>query len=210
MQPTDMEQIYQKLDPDQIPWDSEQPPKLLIDLVESGTVKPCKTVDLGCGTGQYSIYLTEQGFDVTGIDISTTAVRYAQENAAKKDVECTFISADLTEDTPCDAGSFDFAFDYELLHHIFPDRRSAYVQNVNRLLKPGGKYLSVCFSEVSSQFGGTGKYRETPIGTLLYFSSEDEIRSLVEPYFNIHELKTVEVVGKFAPHQAVYAWMEKK
>jgi len=106
--------------------------------------------------------------------------------------------------------TFDFAYDWELLHHIFPEKRKKYIENVHRILNPGGKYLSVCFSEKDPQFGGSGKYRETPLGTILYFSSEDELRGLFDPYFNVRESKTIEISGKFAPHLANYAFMERK
>ena len=102
------------------------------------------------------------------------------------------------------------AYDWELLHHTYPEKRKKYVENVYRILNPRGNYLSVCFSEKDPQFGGSGKYRETPLGTILYFSSENESRDLFEPYFNIKELKTIKISGKFAPHLANYAFMEKK
>ena len=94
-------------------------------------------------------------------------------------------------------GTFDFAYDWEFLHHIFPEDRETYIRNVHKILNPGATYFSVCFSEEDPQFGGTGKYRKTRIGTTLYFSSESEIRELVSPYFTIRELKTIEVGGKF-------------
>lgn len=50
---------------------------------------------------------------------------------------------------------------------------------------PFAKYLSVCFSEVDECFGSRGKYRKTPLGTTLYFSSEEEIKELMTPYFDI-------------------------
>jgi hypothetical protein len=81
---------------------------------------------------------------------------------------------------------------------------------VHKTLNLGGKYLSVCFSEKDPQFGGSGKYRETRLGTLLYFSSADELRELFEPYFNIKELKTIEVTAKFVNHLVNYAFMEMK
>jgi len=68
----------------------------------------------------------------------------------------------------------------------------------------------VCFSEKDPEFGGSGKYRETRLGTLLYFSSEDELRDLFKPYFNIKELKTIEVTAKSAYHLACYAFIERK
>jgi len=210
MKRTEIDKIYRNMHPAEIPWNIETPPKALIELVESGKVKTCKTIDLGCGTGNYAIYLANIGFDVTGVDISPTAIKIAKENAKKKGVKINFLVADVLGDLDEVKETFDFAYDWELLHHIFPEKRKKYVENVYRILNARGKYLSVCFSEKDPQFGGLGKYRKTPLGTILYFSSEDELRDLFDPYFNIKELKTIEISGKFAPHLANDVFMEKK
>ncbi len=206
----ELDRIYKNIPLREIPWNIETPPDALVELVDCGKVKPCKTVDLGCGAGNYAIYLATRGFDVTGIDISPTAIKIAKENAKKKKVKVNFLVADVLGDMKEVTGTFDFAYDWEMLHHIFPDKREKYIKNVHRILNPGGRYLSVCFSEKDPEFGGLGKYRETTLGTLLYFSSEDELRKLLEPYFNIIELKTIEVKAKFAFHIANYAFMERK
>jgi SAM-dependent methyltransferase len=199
----DIDSIYRNLPLDKIPWNSETPPDALVELVQKGTVGPCRTIDLGCGAGNYAIYLAGLGFDVTGVDSSPTAIRIAGENAEKRGVRCRFIVADLLGDLHEVSGTFDFAYDWELLHHIFPEDREAYIMNVYKILNPQAPYFSVCFSEKDPQFGGSGKYRRTPVGTTLYFSSESELRELVSPYFTISELKTIEVSGRYGPHQAV-------
>jgi hypothetical protein len=125
-------------------------------------------------------------------------------------VQCRFIIADLLGDMHEVPETFDFAFDWEVLHHIFPMDREKYAGNVAGLLNKGGLYLSVCFSESDPQFGGTGKYRSTRVGTTLYFSSESELRDLFSPHFSIRDLKTIEVSGKYGPHQAVYALSERR
>jgi len=205
-----MDRIYRNTPLEEIPWNIETPPNALVELVKSGKVKPCKTIDLGCGTGNYAIYLASIGFEVTGIDISPTAIKIAKENAKKKGVKCNFLATDVLGNLDEVKETFDFAYDWELLHHIFPEQRKKYVENVCRILNPKGKYLSVCFSEKDPQFGGSGKYRQTQLGTILYFSSEDELRNLFKPYFNIKELKTIRIRGKPAPHLANYAFMERK
>jgi len=206
----EMDRIYRNTPLEEIPWNIETPPNALVELVENGKVKPCKTIDLGCGTGNYAIYLASIGFDVTGIDISPTAIKIAKENAKKKGVKCNFLVTDVLGNLDEVKETFDFAYDWELLHHIFPEQRKKYIENVYRILNPKGKYLSVCFSEKDPQFGGSGKYRQTQLGTILYFSSEDELRDLFEPYFNIKELKTIGIRGKPTPHLANYAFMERK
>lgn len=204
MKYADVDRIYQMLSLENIPWNSESPPEELVDLVNDGTVRPCKAVDLGCGAGNYAIYLAGLGFTVTGIDSSPTAIRIAGEHAKKQGARCRFVVADLLGDLYEVTDTFDFAYDWEFLHHIFPEDRDVYIRNVHKITRPGAMYFSVCFAESDPQFGGTGKYRSTRIGTTLYFSSESEIRDLVSPYFTIRELKTVDITSKFGPHRAVY------
>jgi cyclopropane fatty-acyl-phospholipid synthase-like methyltransferase len=206
----DMDDIYRKIPPDKIPWNMEEPPEALVELLERGKVRPYKTVDFGCGTGNYAVYLAGMGFDVTGVDISPAAIRMAEETATKKGVNCRFIAADVSGDLSELEETFDFAYDWELLHHLFPEQRKKYIENVHTKLNEKGCYLSVCFSEEDPHFGGSGKYRETPIGTVLYFSTEDELKTLFEPYFHIDELSTVRISGKGDPHPAIRAFMRKK
>jgi SAM-dependent methyltransferase len=205
MKTGDIDGIYRRMSLDKIPWNNETPPEVLVELVGSGRIRPCRAIDLGCGAGNYAIWLAGQRFDVTGVDSSPTAIGIAREKAAKLGVSCRFVIADLLGDLHEVEGRFDFGYDWELLHHIMPEDRATYARNVHALLNPGATYLSVCFSEEDPQFGGKGKFRKTPIGTLLYFSSESEIRELFLPYFIINELRTVEVMGKFGPHRAIYA-----
>lgn len=208
MQYADIDRIYRDIPLDKIPRNSESPPDALVTLVMSGKIRQCKTVDLGCGAGNYARYLAGRGFEVTGIDSSPTAIQIAQANARKQGAACRFIVADLLGDMHEVTDTFDFAYDWEVLHHIFPEDRETYVKNVRKILNPGATYLSVCFSETDPQFGGKGKFRKTPVGTTLYFSSEPELRDLFSSHFAIRELKTIEVGGKYGSHYAVYTLMK--
>ena len=53
----EMEKIYSETPPTEIPWNIESPPKTLVESLESGQIQPCKAIDLGCGAGNYAIYL---------------------------------------------------------------------------------------------------------------------------------------------------------
>lgn len=208
MKPVDMDKIYREKLLAEIPWNFEEPPPSLVEIVESGKVKPCKAIEFGCGTGNYAIYFASNGFEVTAIDIAPTAIEAAKKSAKEKDIDVIFLVADVLGDLEL-SQDYEFAYDWEVLHHIFPENRKKYVKNMFNLLKPGGKYLSVCFSEQDPCFGGKDKFRTTPLGTVLYFSSEEELKELFEQYFNIIELKTIEIRGKPVTHQAVYAFMER-
>ena len=154
MKYVDMDEIYKRIPQQEIPWNMEEPPEALVELVDSGKVKPCKTIDFGCGVGNYAIYLAGRGFDVTGVDISSRAIKIAQEKTKEKSVSCQFVAANLLGDLKEVTETFDFAYDWELLHHIFPEQREKYIENVCSKLKNKGRYYSVCFSVDSPQFGG--------------------------------------------------------
>ena len=170
-----MDQIYTTMSLEKIPWNMPLPPDILVNLVEKNRIEPCKIIDLGCGAGNYVLYLATKGFDATGLDISESAIKIANESALSKGVQCNFIVGNVIEFNFETLELFDCAYDWEVLHHVFPEDREKYASNVAKLLKPNGQYMSVCFSEDSPQFGGKGKYRKTPINTELYFSSEAEM-----------------------------------
>jgi cyclopropane fatty-acyl-phospholipid synthase-like methyltransferase len=205
-----MEDIYKNIPPGLIPWNRVSTPELLLKFLESGRIQPCKTLEIGCGMGNHAIYLSRQGFDVTGIDVSPTAIGYAVENAKKAEAACKFILADfltISKEMDC---NYRFVYDWEVLHHVFPENRKDYVRKVAEALAPDGNYFSVCFNEQDPNFGGAGKFRSTPIGTRLYFSSIAELKELYDPYFRILELKTVEIEGKQLNHVACQAILRKK
>jgi len=143
------------------------------------------------------------------VDSSRSAIQIARENAIKRNVKCDFLVMDVLENFEKILGAFDFVYDWLLLHHIFPEKRRLYCENLIKILNPEGMYLSVCFSEEDRHFGVSGKYRETSLGTTLYFSSEKELRDLFAPFFQIEELKTIEIAGKSGPHFSIYAFMTK-
>ena len=206
-----MDTIYREFTLDEIPWNVQTPPDVLTNLVESGWVLPCDAVDLGCGAGNYAVWLASKGFRMTGLDLSASAIALATDLARQKDVACRFTTRDMTGIVEGFDNAFDFAYDWEVLHHVFPEDRERYVMNVYRMLRSGGRYFSLCFSEEEPPgFGGVGKYRKTPLDTTLYFSSEQELQALFEPLFLIEQLCTIDVAGKKGPHKAVRALMSKK
>jgi SAM-dependent methyltransferase len=81
---------------------SGKPNAALVDVVHD--LAPGRALDLGCGEGGDSIWLAEQGWEVTGIDISATAVARARAEAARRGVgeKITWVAGDLSTWTPSD------------------------------------------------------------------------------------------------------------
>ena len=74
-----MDRIYGETPPADIPWNIESPPKALVELIDSGQIRPCQAIDIEVGAGNYAIYLGSVGFDVLGVDISPSAIAGRQE-----------------------------------------------------------------------------------------------------------------------------------
>ena len=90
-----MNQIYSNAPLEKIPWNIQNPPNLLVEVVESGKVNPCRAVDVGCGAGNYALWLASRGFQVTGIDVSEKAIEIARDQAQQRGVDCDFLVGDL-------------------------------------------------------------------------------------------------------------------
>jgi cyclopropane fatty-acyl-phospholipid synthase-like methyltransferase len=130
----------------------------LVELVESGRLPPGRAIDLGCGVGKEAIYLASQGFEVTGVDFSPTALKRARRNARKAGVQATFVQDDLTN-LQFVSGEFDLLVDIGALYDLDPADRDLYVQNVVPLTHPNTRYFLMGFEnklppeEVKRRFG---------------------------------------------------------
>lgn len=126
-----------------MPWETG-PREELVELVESGRLRPGRAVDLGCGTGANAMFLAERGFDVTGVDFAPTALAKARAAANGAGVVVRFVEADLT-DLRVPLGTFDVLVDYSTLDELAPSARDRYVSGVVPLARPGAQFLLWCF-----------------------------------------------------------------
>lgn len=116
----------------------------LVDLVKSGRISPCRTIDLGCGTASNVIFLAQNGFKVTGIYYAVSAIRLGQERAKEAGVTVNFIQDDLTNLQHTN-GTYDLLVDYGTLDDLISQDRDLYLQNVLPLSHPGSLFLLYCF-----------------------------------------------------------------
>lgn len=121
------------------PWDMGAQEELVL-LVESGYIEPCRTIDLGCGTGENAIYLAQKGFDVTGVDYAKAAIEKAWVRAKDSGKQMNFIVDNLTKLRHV-SGTFDFLLDYGMLDDLRFDQREPYLHNMLPLTHLGSRYL---------------------------------------------------------------------
>lgn len=190
----EFEDIYSK--PNQAPWSYEAIPPELQQVAESDLIPPCgKILEIGCGEGHNAIFFAKKGFDVTAIDASKNAIRFAQQNATKKRVAVDFRNEGYDQIQGYD-DQFDFIYDWRFLHEITDEQeRARYIEAVHNLLKERRKYLSVAFSG-DSDFMGTGEVRKSPVGIEIYFAKLAQFREFIKKRFNILDSKLITVPQK--------------
>jgi cyclopropane fatty-acyl-phospholipid synthase-like methyltransferase len=130
-----------------VPWDGHPLATSLQELVEGeGALAPGAALDLGCGTGDTSIYLAKHGWQVTGVDFVAKAVGKASAKAEANKVAVNFARADVTRLSSEGVGSnFGLIVDNGCLHSMSAQDRDAYVREVSAVAAPDARLLLVEF-----------------------------------------------------------------
>ena len=138
---------------------------------------------LQCNAGQDTLSLARLGAAVTGVDISDTAIAFAQELSADSGIPATFIRSDIFDYLDTTGDRFDIVFtSYGAL--VWLSDLKAWGKGIARVLKPGGRVVVLDFHPMFStleegwkitydymggtqlNFGGVGDYVALSEGTL--------------------------------------------
>jgi demethylmenaquinone methyltransferase/2-methoxy-6-polyprenyl-1,4-benzoquinol methylase len=105
------------------------------------TIKPeTKVLDLCCGSGQTTQFLVQRSQQVTGLDASPLSIQRAQRNVP----QATYVEA-FAEDIPCPENTFDVVHTSAAMHEMEPEQLRQILQEVYRVLRPGGSFAMVDF-----------------------------------------------------------------
>lgn len=106
-----------------------------------------RTLDLGCGTGFWSVRLAQHGWQVTGIDIVPKAIRTARKRARGADVDAEFVEGSITALTKSDIGSgFNLFLDFGVVHGLTPEQVRAVSREVTAVATDDATLLMYAFS----------------------------------------------------------------
>jgi ubiquinone/menaquinone biosynthesis C-methylase UbiE len=87
----------------------------ILELI--GDIRGKRVLDVGCGTGFYSLWLSEKGAKVLGIDSSQEMIKIAKEKASKKELNAKFLIGNVT-DMKVEDGVFDVVLSTLVLMNV--------------------------------------------------------------------------------------------
>jgi cyclopropane fatty-acyl-phospholipid synthase-like methyltransferase len=158
------------------PWDIGRPQRDIMAALDS--LDPGgRAIDLGCGTGEHVLALAARGVEAWGIDSTEAAIESARHKARERGLEARFVVGDALDLQPL-RQRFELVVDCGLFHVIGDEERRRYVDEVRRVLVPGGVHLMLGFSTNPRDRGPRGY-------------SEDELRACFADGFVVRELRAV-------------------
>lgn len=146
-----------------------------------------KTIlEIGCGSGELSVWFALQGAQVIGIDVSDESILIAKRRAEENEVaERTRLVACPAEKMPFEDRSIDVIFINVSLHHLEIDQALA---ECKRILKPGGRFIAVeplVFSETVQ------KIRASKLVTSLYPIRQETPTERILTVKDLEYIKTI-------------------
>jgi SAM-dependent methyltransferase len=132
-------------------WDIGKPQPSIADLVAS-TELANPIVEVGCGTGEHCFLLAAKGYAVTGVDMSPTAVSTANEKNKERNLDVTFVQANVLEWSP--PRPFKTVLDVGFFHCLSDRDVKRYLVRLTELLEVGGRLHLLCLRESPHDSGG--------------------------------------------------------
>ena len=103
-----------------------------------------RVLDMGCGSGRYTVALARLGARVTGADLDKNSYAAAKNLCRKKKLPVSFVEANFHR-LPFKSGEFDFVFCNGTLHHSSSIEKG--LSELHRVLKPGGRSFLYLYAD---------------------------------------------------------------
>lgn len=180
-------------------------------------------LDLGSGTGRNSMYLAQMGATVTGYEIANTALAMAEKQARHAELPIAYKKQDIGKAYQLGTESIDLILDVTSSNSLNEEGRAKYLEEVSRVLKPGGWMFVRALSlegdahakRLVKDFPGAGPdtYVHPDLGVAEKVFSRETFTNTYAPYFRIAELERVShypnVAGRRYKREYWIAYLEK-
>jgi SAM-dependent methyltransferase len=166
----------------QLPWAHDEPTLFLAELCKQRGGRG-RALDIGCGAGTDSVYLAEQGWEVTALDFVPKALEFTQARAEAAGVSVQAVEADITTwDVP---HAYDLVLDHGLLHNMDPVRYPAYRERLIDAVAPDGDFVLLHWhpSYPGQTNGEVGPTRRSRDDIKAFFAPEFQERFFAQEEF---------------------------
>ncbi|WP_116107355.1 class I SAM-dependent methyltransferase [Lewinella sp. IMCC34191] len=144
----------------------------------------------GFGYGRNARPFVDRGMTVTGIEISETAIRLAEDHFGGN----VRVHHGPVGNLPFDREVYDGVFCYALLHLLDQEERKKLIADCYRQLRPGGYMVFVTLSTDDAAYGKGASlgqhYFRAPHGVNLYFHDEE---SMVDAFIDYGLIEAEEI-----------------
>src|SRR6266850_4841554 len=113
-----------------------------------GNIAGARVLDLGCGSGTFSVWFAELGAQVVGLDLSQTMIALAKDKARQRGVQPDFRVADIREALPVETADFDLVFTGTAMHYV--ESLEAVMREVARVMKPEARLVASVLHPMST------------------------------------------------------------
>lgn len=176
---------YKENDVEKMPWYEKDLDLDLKEEIELKNLHSGKFLDLGTGPGTQAMQISNLGFDVTGSDLSNSAI----ERAKKLYPNTSYIVDDILNSKFLD-NAFDYILDRGVFHIFEQEKLPDYLRQIKRILKKKGILFLKCMSVEE-------KNLEDGKGPFLY--SKEQIKEIFENNFEIESIRDSVYYGTIKP-----------
>ena len=170
--------------PNWLTWSFKEPYKKVIALHHEMRRRGIERVlDLGCGAGRHTVYLSQKGFEVYALDISLEGVELTIQWLADNDLHADLHLAEITA-LPFPDCFFDVILSVSVLHHNTMSTIQSAIAEIKRVLRTGGLFFA---SECAKGDYQDGRGEKVENGTFLAPEDADQ-PGVPHHFFSEHEI----------------------
>lgn len=181
-------------------WKITDIPEKLQEAVGTGWFSErAALLDIGCGDGEITHWLAQQGYDALGIDYSSPAVEKAKKTYTSDSLKLSYQAIDVTR-MPAPERRFDALFDRGCFHIIPEKFAAAYSDGVASWSNPGARFLLLATTSIGTS---ADKGREWWI---------NHVKQTFQGNFSIEKIEEIHFIfnaksGAKKPMPAIAVWM---